>query len=117
MLLKIPNSNCQKLLKKKKLKMRKKHQVKTFLLITMTLKVLHLVQKKRMTKMTNLIPKRKYFAAVNVTIYAKKKKTLKNHMLTKHEHHLCKECHESLPNFMQLLKHVAKHHTKNPGED
>ena len=30
-------------------------------------------------------------------------------MLTKHEHHQCKECHENLPNFIQLLKHVAKH--------
>ena len=47
----------------------------------------------------------------------KKEKSLKNHMLTKHEQHQCKECEEKLPNFMQLLKHVAKHHTKNQGEN
>lgn len=41
----------------------------------------------------------------------KKEKTLKNHMLSKHEIHHCKDCHEELPNSMQLLKHVAKHHT------
>ena len=40
----------------------------------------------------------------------KKVKTLKNHMLTKHKLHQCKECIEKLPNFMQLLKHIAKHH-------
>ena len=31
----------------------------------------------------------------------KKVKTFKNHMLTKHELHQCKECNEKLPNFMQ----------------
>ena len=34
-------------------------------------------------------------------------------MLTKHESHQCKECQEKLPNFMQLLKHIAKHQTDN----
>ena len=42
----------------------------------------------------------------------KKEKSLKNHRLTKHENHQCKECNENLPNFMQLLKHVAKNHNK-----
>ena len=32
-------------------------------------------------------------------------------MLSKHEIHQCKDCHKELPNSMQLLKHVAKHHT------
>ena len=41
----------------------------------------------------------------------KKEKTLKNHMLSKHETHQCKDCHEKLPNSIQLLKHVAKQHT------
>ena len=40
----------------------------------------------------------------------KKEKTLKNHTLTKHDHHQCKECKQKLPNFMQLLKHIAEHH-------
>ena len=43
----------------------------------------------------------------------KKEKSLKNHMLTKHEIHQCKECQEKLPTLMQLLKHMAKHHTDN----
>ena len=44
------------------------------------------------------------------------KKSLKNHMLTKHDDHQCKECIEKLSNFMQLLKHIAKHHTDNESE-
>ena len=31
-------------------------------------------------------------------------------MVTKHELHQCKECNEKLPNFMQLLTHISKHH-------
>ena len=46
----------------------------------------------------------------------KKEKTLKNHMLTKHDVHQCKECMEKLPNFMQLLKHIAKHHSDDESE-
>ena len=33
-------------------------------------------------------------------------------MVTKHSEHPCKECKEKLPTFMDLLKHVAKHHCK-----
>ena len=40
----------------------------------------------------------------------KRDKSLKNHILTKHDHHYCKEYKKKLPNFMQLLKHMAKHH-------
>ena len=40
----------------------------------------------------------------------KKENTLLNHTLTKHDHHHCKECQQKLPNFMQLLKHIAEHH-------
>ena len=40
----------------------------------------------------------------------KKEKTFKNHTLTKHDHHQCKECQQKLPNFMQLLKHIAENH-------
>ena len=59
-----------------------------------------------------------YMLSCNECNYVcKKEKSLKNHMLTKHEQHQCKECEEKLPNFMQLLKHVAKHHTKNQGEN
>ena len=46
----------------------------------------------------------------------KKEKSLKNHMLTKHDVHQCKECMQKLPNFMQLLKHIAKHHTDDESE-
>ena len=46
----------------------------------------------------------------------KKDKSLKNHILKKHEHHQCKECEEKLPNFMQLMKHAAQHNTKNQSE-
>ena len=41
---------------------------------------------------------------------ARRKKTLKNHTVTKHDHHQCKECQQKLPNFMQLLKHIAENH-------
>ena len=37
-------------------------------------------------------------------------------MLTKHDVHQCKECMQKLPNFMQLLKHIAKHHTDDESE-
>ena len=46
----------------------------------------------------------------------KKEKSLKNHMLTKHDYHECKECQKKLPNFMQLLKHKAEHHTEEQKE-
>ena len=34
-------------------------------------------------------------------------------MLTKHELHQCKECKEKLPNFLKLVKHIAKNHGDN----
>ena len=37
---------------------------------------------------------------------------MKKHIITNHENHQCKECQEKLPTFMELLKHVAKHHCK-----
>ena len=37
---------------------------------------------------------------------AKKEANLKKHMISQHE------CKENLPSFMDLLKHVAKHHDK-----
>ena len=37
-------------------------------------------------------------------------------MLTKHDVHQCKECIEKLPNFMQLLEHIAKHHSDDESE-
>ena len=40
---------------------------------------------------------------------------MKKHMLTNHEDHQFKECQEKLPTFMELLKHVAKHHFKDQG--
>ena len=32
-------------------------------------------------------------------------------MVTNHENHKCKECKEELSTFMELLKHVAQHHS------
>ena len=46
----------------------------------------------------------------------KKEKTLQKHIVTKHEEHQCKECKEKLPSFMDLLKHVSKHHFKDEDE-
>ena len=43
----------------------------------------------------------------------KKQATLDKHILTKHDEHVCKECPEKLSSFMELLKHVAKHHHDN----
>ena len=31
--------------------------------------------------------------------------------------HQCKECKEKLPNFMQLLKHIAQHHGDNQSKN
>ena len=40
-----------------------------------------------------------------------KENSLKNHMITKHELHQCKQCQEKQPNFLLLLKHIAEHQT------
>ena len=42
----------------------------------------------------------------------KKEIYLKKHLLSSHGDHICNECKEKLPTFMELLKHVAKHHYK-----
>ena len=42
----------------------------------------------------------------------KKEIYLKKHMLSTHGDHTCNECKEKLTTFMELLKHVAKHHYK-----
>ena len=42
----------------------------------------------------------------------KKESTLEKHRIAKHEDQICQECKEKLPSFMELLKHVAKHHCK-----
>ena len=57
------------------------------------------------------------YAAMMVILHSTLfEKSLKNHILTKHEHHQCKECQENLPNFMQLLKHIADNHNKDQSE-
>ena len=38
-------------------------------------------------------------------------------MITKHKDHVCKECKERLPSFMELLKHVAEQHAKETSEE
>ena len=38
-------------------------------------------------------------------------------MITKHESHKCKECKEELSTFMELLRHVAKHRSKEKEEE
>ena len=47
----------------------------------------------------------------------KKETTLSKHMITTHQEHPCKECKEKLPTFMELLKHVAKHHCKEQDKE
>ena len=47
----------------------------------------------------------------------KKEDTLKKHMITKHEEHVCKDCNEKLSTFMALLKHIAEYHSQEPSED
>ena len=46
----------------------------------------------------------------------KRDKSLMNHTLTKYDHHHCKEWQEKLPNFMQLLKHMADHHLEEQNQ-
>ena len=48
---------------------------------------------------------------------AKKEKFLNKHILTKHQDHICKECKEKYQTFMELLKHVANHHSSEPAEE
>ena len=48
---------------------------------------------------------------------AKKEATLKKHIITKHKDHVCKECNDKLSSFMELLKHVAKYHSKESVEE
>ena len=43
-------------------------------------------------------------------------KTMKNHLITTHKEHVCKECQKDMSNFMELLKHIAKHHGKDQVE-
>ena len=47
----------------------------------------------------------------------KKETSIKKHMVTKHDEHQCKECKEKLPTFMELLKHIAKQHSPDQGEE
>ena len=47
----------------------------------------------------------------------KKETTLSKHMITTHQEHPCKDCKEKLSTFMQLLKHVAKHHCKEQDKE
>ena len=43
----------------------------------------------------------------------KKQSSLKKHMLTKHNDHVCKECQEKFQSLIEILKHVASHHHKD----
>ena len=38
-------------------------------------------------------------------------------MLTKHEHHACKECKGKYSSFMELLMHIASQHFKESDEE
>ena len=37
-------------------------------------------------------------------------------MVTNHADHVCKQCKENLPSFMELLKHVDKYHCKDQSD-
>ena len=47
----------------------------------------------------------------------KKESNLEKHRIAKHEDHICQECKDTLPSFIELMKHVAKHHCKNMQEE
>ena len=38
-------------------------------------------------------------------------------MIAKHKKHQCKECRLNLSTFMELMKHIAKHHCKDQTEE
>ena len=50
------------------------------------------------------------FNCNNCNYECKKEKRLKKHIITKHEYHMCKECEENLPTFLDFIKHIAEHH-------
>ena len=54
---------------------------------------------------------------MSVIMSPKRKKFLNKHILTKHQDHICKECKEKYQTFMELLKHVANHHSSEPAEE
>ena len=41
---------------------------------------------------------------------SKRETTLKKHIITKHEDHICKECYRNLLTFTDLMKQIAEHH-------
>ena len=55
--------------------------------------------------------------AASMIIKQKKETTLKNHIITHHEDHVCKECNEKLNYFVKLQNHIAKHRPKEPAEE
>ena len=61
----------------------------------------------------NVIPGSEMLNCKDCNYTCKKEKTLKNHILTKHDQHQCKECPEKTSNFIHLLKHIAEHHNKD----
>ena len=61
--------------------------------------------------------KQTLFSCHECDYVAKKEKFLNKHILTKHQDHICKECKEKFQTFMELLKHVAKHHSSEPAEE
>ena len=52
-----------------------------------------------------------------VISYIKKEENLKKHKITKHEDHVCKVCKDKFKSFMELLKHVAKHHSQGQDQE
>ena len=54
----------------------------------------------------------KFLNCAECSYKCKKEKTMKKHILANHEDHQCKECQEKFPAFIELPKHVVKHHFK-----
>ena len=61
--------------------------------------------------------KEKLLTCTECSYKCKKEISMKKHMLTNHEDHQCKECKDKLPTFMELLRHVAKHHCIDEGDN
>ena len=58
-----------------------------------------------------------FFTCDNCDFKCKKEEHIKKHKITKHENHVCKVCKDKFMSFMELLKHVAKHHSQGKDQE
>ena len=60
--------------------------------------------------------KENFFKCTKCKYKSKKQSNRDKHILTSHGDHGCKECNDNFKSFIELLKHVAKYHFKEPDE-